>query len=152
MQISLPPDVFHAAPCGTNCLICTKSWQKTFQRVHREEVVKLFEYETFQRALHSIEVKGDNIIDTLWKVNGPVRWRVDTIYGIKSVDRFHFDALFLQLLGKKMIDLSQTSRGLAWSFRRSPNPHNDCKRVLKYKLGSSWMRIYTFYSMCYSTP
>ena len=144
MQIPLPPNGFHAAPCGTSCPICTKSWQKIFWHVHREKVIKFFECESFQRAIYSIKAKGDNIINTLWKVNGSKRWRVEKIHGIKSVDRFHIDALFLQLLRTKMIELNQTSCGLAWSFGQSPDQHNNLKRILNYNVDSSWMGMDTF--------
>ena len=110
------PDNLHADLCRDCCPICTKLWHKIFRCAHRNEIVNFLDSKSFQRGIHSTAVKGDSIIAVLWKANGPKRWRVEKIYGIKSVERSNIDALFLQLVANKIVVLDYSPPGLSWLF------------------------------------
>ena len=36
---------FECEPCGTNCIVCTGDWAKTFRKVSKEGVIKFFTQE-----------------------------------------------------------------------------------------------------------
>jgi hypothetical protein len=113
------------------------TWHNIFRRVHRNEIINFLESESFQRGIHSTKVKGDNIIDILWKANSPERWRVEKICGIKSAERSNIDELFLQLVVNKIIVLDYSRSVLSWSFGHTVDVNNNREQMLTYTLDSN---------------
>lgn len=140
LQMPLPPII--CTPCGDKCPICTGAWEKIFRKVDKAQVILFLESETFSKKVHTLEVKGDNVVDLLWK--GEEKWRLEEIYRRKSLDRFNIVGLFLQLVGTKILELHNTSRGLTWSLGRSPHPNHKREKILNYKVDSNWAGIHTF--------
>ena len=66
--------------------------------------------------------RNNNVVDVLWKGE---RWRIEEIYGKKSVNKTVASALFLQLTAVKMLELVNTKNGLIWKLGRVRCPTNN---------------------------
>ena len=130
----LPPNA--GTPCKTKCPICTGEWGKIFRRVHKGQIIRFLESDTFSRQVHLLEVRGDNIEDILRK--GDEKWRIEAIYGRKTVEKCNIYGLFLQLTVTGILELNHATRGLSWSLGRSPDPTDTRERVLNYKIDSKF--------------
>ena len=98
--------------CMDKCGICTGAWSKTFLRVNKDSVVRFLESHHFSKEVPLI-ARNDNVVGILWKGE---RWRIEEIYGKKSVNKTVVSALFLQLTATKILELVNTKDGLAWKL------------------------------------
>ena len=133
-KLEPPPSESHAGPCGDKCPMCTGEWGDIFLPVSKNQVVRFIESDYFSRHVPLL-ASYDNIVDVLW--NGET-WRIEEIYGKKSVGKFNVDGLFLQLTAREMIQLRLLKQGLTWVFGRRPDPANKKETILNYQLPESW--------------
>ena len=114
------------------CGICTGAWFKTFLRVNKDSVVQFLKSHHFSKEVPLI-ARNNNVVDVLWKGE---RWRIEEIYGKKSVNKTVVSALFLQLTAAKILELVNTKDGIAWKMRcvRCPTNNRDTIRNTKWTL------------------
>ena len=84
--------------------------------------------------------RNDNVVDVLWEEE---RWRIEKIYGKKSVNKTVVSALFLQLTATKILELVNTKDGLVWKLGRVRCPTNNQDAIPRYKVDSSWVSTHT---------
>ena len=79
----------------------------------------------------------DNIVRILWTEKQ--KWRVEEIYGKKTVAKYNVEALFLQLIASRMIELKRINNIMTWVMGRSPDPEDRRETVLNHELDNSWL-------------
>jgi len=136
---SRPPPVL--MPCWNKCPICTGKWAEIFKKLHKDQVIKFLKSEYFQKMVPLI-AKSDNIVDVLWSGDG--KWRVEKIYGKKTVSRASVDGLFLQLIANQKIVLMHDNTNIVWKLGRTSNPDNPLESICNYEFDRMWEGIHLF--------
>ena len=128
--------------CGDKCPVCRGDWHKTFLKVDKVKVIRFLECDSFQKQMGTLVASGDNVVDILWRDE---KWRMKDIFRC-NVKKSHVDALFLQLIAKKIIELRHTSNGLVWVLGRVQDPSTTETRetILNYKQKNNWVGLRIF--------
>lgn len=69
------------------------------------------------------------------------KWRIEDIYGRKTVPKSSVDGLFLQLIASGIIVLKKEIAGLVWNLGRTVDPMNPRETILNYRNASNWNGI-----------
>jgi len=126
----------HQDPCLTMCPVCKGDWRKTFLPVNKQQLVRFLRCKHVSDNLPMI-AKGDNIVSLLWE--GSEKWRVEYIFGKKSVQRFNVDALFLQLTAAKILVLKHDGDNvLVWDMATTSDPAIPRERINNHEIDKHW--------------
>ena len=101
----------------------------------------MLESDTFCKSLPLIASR-DNIVDLVW--TGDEKWRIEAIYGKKTISKSTIEGLFLQLISNRILILRRENNGpLTWHFGTTIDTDHPRERLKNYKLPINWVGINT---------
>ena len=136
--MTLPPRERDTGNCSDMCPRCSRTGAKIFLPIRKSKLIKLFE-STHWHGSVPLVVDKDNIVNVLW--GKTPKWRVEEIYGKKTVVKFNVDALFLQLIASNILVLHKVDDKLIWMLGRKPDPNKPRDSILNYQMNDTWKYI-----------
>ena len=66
------------------------------------------------------------------------KWRIEEIYGKKTVGKFNVEGLFLQMIASRMLELKRCNDHVSWILGRTPDPNDPRETILNYEIETNW--------------
>ena len=124
------------------CPRCSRTWAKIFLPIRKSKLIKLFE-STYWHSSVPLVADKDNIVHVL--LGKTSKWRIEDIYGKKTVAKYNVDALFLQLISLNILVLNKVDDKLIWMLGQKPDPDKSCDSILNYQMNDTWKYITLLY-------